>query len=52
MVVRLFNVEAAHSGSSGLLGEESIGRARRWGRVFSMSKRFQFGAAQERGVFG
>ena len=36
----------------GSLEEGSMGRAKRWGRVFSKSKRFQFGTGRERAVFG
>ena len=35
---------------SGSAGEGSIAMAWRWGRVFSISRRFQFGVGRERGV--
>ena len=50
VALRLFKVVVTHF--SGSLGEGSMGRAKRWGRVFSKSKRFQFGTGRERAVFG
>ena len=50
IALREFRVEVTHF--SGSTGEGSIGRAWRWGRIFSMSKRFQFGTGRERGVLG